>query len=70
MHVAQASSAAPGHHALASISELGRIKRHYTLNIDGLAEVVGATALCSWAGFLLSLQGCGSSRCPADCSDG
>jgi len=37
---AQASCAAPGHHALASIDELHRIKRHYTLNIDGLAEVV------------------------------
>ncbi|GFH12855.1 deacetylase sirtuin-type domain-containing protein, partial [Haematococcus lacustris] len=38
---AQASRAAPGHHALAAIAEMGRIKRHYTLNIDGLAEVVG-----------------------------
>ncbi len=37
---AQASRAAPGHHALASAAELGRVRRHYTLNIDGLAEVV------------------------------
>ncbi|KAF5837717.1 DHS-like NAD/FAD-binding domain-containing protein [Dunaliella salina] len=36
---AQASCAAPGHHALATIAGLRRIKRHYTLNIDGLAEV-------------------------------
>lgn len=42
--VVQASSAAPGHHALASIAELQRVKRHYTLNIDGLAEVVGVRA--------------------------
>lgn len=38
---AQASRAAPGHYALAEIHELGRMRRHYTLNIDGLAEVVG-----------------------------
>eukprot|EP00798_Chlamydomonas_sp_ICE-L_P014139 gene14139-20102_t len=38
---AQGSKAAPGHHALAGIHEIQRIKRHYTLNIDGLAEVVG-----------------------------
>jgi hypothetical protein len=38
---AQGSQAAPGHHALASMSALGRVRRHYTLNIDGLAEAVG-----------------------------
>ncbi len=38
---AQGSQAAPGHHALAGLGALGRIVRHYTLNIDGLAEAVG-----------------------------
>lgn len=37
----QASQAARGHHALAQLHQLGRLQRHYTLNIDGLAEVVG-----------------------------
>lgn len=32
---------APGHRALGSIMEAGRLQRHYTLNIDGLAEAVG-----------------------------
>jgi hypothetical protein len=38
---AQSSRAAPGHHALARLWRLGLLGRHYTLNIDGLAEVVG-----------------------------
>lgn len=37
---AQGSQAAPGHAALADMASAGRIRRHYTLNIDGLAEVV------------------------------
>jgi NAD-dependent SIR2 family protein deacetylase len=32
---------APGHHALASLARAGRLQRHYTLNIDGLAERAG-----------------------------
>ena len=36
---AQASQAAAGHDALAEMHTMRRIKRHYTLNIDGLAEV-------------------------------
>lgn len=32
---------APGHHALASLASAGRLQRHYTLNIDGLAERAG-----------------------------
>ena len=35
------AKAAPGHHALANLRQLGRLQRHYTLNIDGLAERVG-----------------------------
>lgn len=38
---AQASKAAAGHHALAEVHGLQRLRRHYTLNIDGLSEVVG-----------------------------
>ncbi|KAJ9505491.1 hypothetical protein QJQ45_024632 [Haematococcus lacustris] len=57
---AQASQAAPGHHALARISEMGRLQRQYTLNIDGLSEVVG---LSTWhpqanpAGSTVELHG-------------
>ena len=32
---------APGHHALRQLLDAGRLHRHYTLNIDGLAEEVG-----------------------------
>ena len=35
------ATAAPGHHALAQLQRAGRLQRHYTLNIDGLAEKVG-----------------------------
>jgi NAD-dependent SIR2 family protein deacetylase len=38
---AQASKAAQGHYAVAQLQELGLLQRHYTMNIDGLAEVVG-----------------------------
>lgn len=38
---AQSSRAARGHHALADLWRMGLLLRHYTLNIDGLAEVVG-----------------------------
>jgi NAD-dependent SIR2 family protein deacetylase len=31
---------APGHHALAQLHAAGRLQRHYTLNVDGLAERV------------------------------
>lgn len=34
-----------GHLALAAIERSGRLQRHYTLNVDGLAEVVG---LSTW----------------------
>lgn len=33
--------AAPGHRAIADIHAAGKLLRHYTLNIDGLAAVVG-----------------------------
>lgn len=36
---AKNSKAAPGHVAIAQLNELGKLQRHYTLNIDGLAEV-------------------------------
>ncbi len=44
---AEAQKAAPGrgHEALAAVAALGRLRRHYTLNIDGLAEAVG---LATW----------------------
>jgi len=35
------ATGAPGHHALAELHRAGRLQRHYTLNIDGLAEKVG-----------------------------
>lgn len=38
---AQSSKAAAGHHALARIHGMQQLRRHYTLNIDGLAAVVG-----------------------------
>jgi NAD-dependent SIR2 family protein deacetylase len=56
----QASQAARGHHALAQLHQLGRLQRHYTLNIDGLAEVVG---MDSWhhefnpAGITVEMHG-------------
>lgn len=34
---------APGHHAIAALSRAGRLQRHYTLNIDGLAAKAGMT---------------------------
>jgi NAD-dependent SIR2 family protein deacetylase len=36
---AQSSKAAPGHVAIAELHRMGRLQRHYTLNIDGLAAV-------------------------------
>lgn len=36
---AQSSRAAPGHVAIAELHNMGRLQRHYTLNIDGLAAV-------------------------------
>ncbi|KAK9839228.1 hypothetical protein WJX81_002717 [Elliptochloris bilobata] len=44
---AEAQKAAParGHKALGAVACLGRLRRHYTLNIDGLAESVG---LATW----------------------
>jgi len=38
---AQASRASPGHGALAALAAAGRLRRHYTMNIDGLSGVVG-----------------------------
>lgn len=32
---------APGHYALSALLDAGRLHRHYTLNIDGLAGMVG-----------------------------
>jgi hypothetical protein len=42
---AQSSKAAPGHVAIAELHRMGRLQRHYTLNIDGLAAVSTATEL-------------------------
>lgn len=39
---AVAAEPAAGHHALRQLHDAGRLLRHYTLNIDGLAEQVGA----------------------------
>eukprot|EP00879_Flechtneria_rotunda_P027819 GHRR01029823.1.p1 GENE.GHRR01029823.1~~GHRR01029823.1.p1 ORF type:complete len:225 (+),score=50.42 GHRR01029823.1:165-839(+) len=38
---AKNSKASPGHLAIAQLNQMGKLQRHYTLNIDGLAEVVG-----------------------------
>ncbi|PRW33021.1 DHS-like NAD FAD-binding domain-containing [Chlorella sorokiniana] len=38
---AVAAEPAAGHHALRQLHDAGRLLRHYTLNIDGLAEQVG-----------------------------
>jgi NAD-dependent SIR2 family protein deacetylase len=35
----------PGHRALADVAAAGKLRRHYTLNIDGLAAAVG---LSTW----------------------
>lgn len=40
-----AAEPAAGHHALRQLHDAGRLLRHYTLNIDGLAEHVGAGQL-------------------------
>ncbi len=42
---AEAKRAKPsaGHRALAAIAAMGKMQRHYTMNIDGLAESVGLT---------------------------
>ena len=44
---AEAKRAKPslGHRALASVAAQGKLQRHYTLNIDGLAQAVG---LSTW----------------------
>lgn len=38
---AQSSRTAPGHVAIADLHAAGRLQRHYTMNIDGLCQVVG-----------------------------
>ena len=38
---AQRATPAPGHRALSALAGAGRLQRHYTLNIDGLAEQAG-----------------------------
>ena len=38
---ASAAHAAPGHYAIAALQREGVLQRHYTLNIDGMAEKVG-----------------------------
>lgn len=40
---AKRAKPSPGHRALALIAKLGKLQRHYTLNIDGLAKAVGLT---------------------------
>lgn len=42
---AKRAKPSPGHRALAALAAMGRLRRHYTLNIDGLAEAVG---LSTW----------------------
>jgi len=46
---AQTSRAAPGHVAIAQLSELGKLQRHYTLNIDGLSQVWSMAGLVGMA---------------------
>lgn len=38
---AQSAKPSPGHLALATLASKGLLRRHYTLNIDGLAEAAG-----------------------------
>jgi len=38
---AQHAKPAPGHTAIASLASHGKLRRHYTLNIDGLSSAVG-----------------------------
>lgn len=40
---AVAAAPTPGHRALAALAASGRLVRHYTLNVDGLAGVAGMT---------------------------
>ena len=42
---AKRAKPSPGHKALAGIAAQGKLQRHYTLNIDGLAQAVG---LSTW----------------------
>jgi hypothetical protein len=46
---AKNSKASPGHVAIAQLHELGKLQRHYTLNIDGLAEVGPAASVSAAA---------------------
>ncbi|RMZ55621.1 hypothetical protein APUTEX25_000204 [Auxenochlorella protothecoides] len=58
---------APGHYALALLSSLGRLSRHYTLNIDGLSQRASSafsySKACAWhpddnpGGLLVELHG-------------
>lgn len=41
---AVAAEPAAGHHALRQLHDAGRLLRHYTLNIDGLAEQAGGVS--------------------------
>jgi hypothetical protein len=45
---AQSAQAAHGHYALAELHQLRKLQRHYTMNIDGLAEVVRRPR-CPWS---------------------
>lgn len=40
-HEALHAQPSKGHQALAALWSMGRLQRHYTLNIDGLCEAVG-----------------------------
>ena len=42
---AKRAKPSPGHKALAGLAAQGKLQRHYTLNIDGLAQAVG---LSTW----------------------
>ena len=42
---AKKAKPSPGHKALAGLAAQGKLQRHYTLNIDGLAQAVG---LSTW----------------------
>lgn len=71
---AVAAEPAAGHHALRQLHDAGRLLRHYTLNIDGLAEQVGAESLVLglgcwvgesvlWGGFLSRRGGAAAVEC-------
>ena len=62
---AKAAKAARGHKALAEIERSGKLQRHYTLNVDGLAEAVGMSVWHPTENPSGSCRPCNAQRCVA-----